>query len=99
TEARARPVRRAAVVRDAEQRDIQVRQRLCRGQQHEGGDLSEPRRHERIAWLLRRHGYSFARRPETASTRRSISWGAVYTEKLARLVPTTPSVRMRGIAQ
>src|SRR5947207_4957135 len=94
----AGPVRRAPVVRNAHERDVEVRRRVRPRQQHERGDLAEARRDERVT-RLHAGAYSFACSPATASTRRSTSSGEVNTEKLARLVPTTPRQRMSGIAQ
>ncbi len=98
TEARPRAVRRSPVVWHAEQRHVEPGEALGRRQQHEGRDLPEARRLERVAW--RELGHQSARpRPATAWASRATSSGELNTEKLARLVPTTPHQRMSGWAQ
>src|SRR5438094_563538 len=56
TEARARAIRGAAVVRHPEQGDVQAGGVGRRGQQHEGRDLPEARRLERVARPRQAHG-------------------------------------------
>src|SRR2546422_1690297 len=96
------PVRGSPVVRDPQQGNVEAFGRGGDGQQHERRHLAESWRDERVAGTRRAHRdppQSAERNPATVARTSETSSGELNTENVAREVPTTPSLRMSGIAQ